>query len=129
MLFRSVNTMADTTANGRANQLRAARFIPAVDYIRAQRVRTLLVSRMNALFEGPSGVAAFLAPATSGSVTAANVSGHPAITVPAGLDNGLPIGLMVTGPHDQESRMLEVAAAFEMARGPWAGPPAFTPAG
>lgn len=121
----AINEMADKTANGRANQLRAARFIPAVDYIRAQRVRTLLVTQMNALFEGPSRVDAVLAPSSSGSVTAANVTGHPAITVPAGLDGGLPVGVMVTGPHDQEARVLQVAAAFETARGPWAAPPAY----
>ena len=70
-------------------------------------------------------MAAFLAPATSGSVTAANVTGHPAITVPAGLDQGLPVGLMVTGPLDAEARVLQVASAFEAARGPWSGPPAY----
>ena len=121
----AINEMADKTANGRANQLRAARFIPAVDYIRAQRVRTLLVAQVNALFAGDAGVAAFLAPATSGSVATANVTGHPAITVPAGLDNGLPVGVMVTGAHDQEARVLQVASAYEAARGPWSGPPAY----
>src|SRR5262249_33814489 len=51
-LIRSggINELADQGQNGRANQLRASRFIPAVDYIRAQRVRTLLVEHMNALF-------------------------------------------------------------------------------
>ena len=47
----AINELADKGPNGRANQLRAARFIPAVDYIRAQRVRTLLLQQMNALFE------------------------------------------------------------------------------
>jgi hypothetical protein len=40
-----INDLEDKGPNGRANQLRATRFIPAVDYIRAQRVRTLLLSR------------------------------------------------------------------------------------
>jgi Asp-tRNA(Asn)/Glu-tRNA(Gln) amidotransferase A subunit family amidase len=107
-----INELADTSVNGRANQLRAARFIPAVDYVRAQRARTLLVADMNRVFEK---VDVFLAPASSDAVTVANLTGHPGITVPCGLIAGLPVGLMATGPLYQESRILRVAAAFEAA--------------
>jgi Asp-tRNA(Asn)/Glu-tRNA(Gln) amidotransferase A subunit family amidase len=107
-----INEMADKTVNGRANQLRAARFIPAVDYIRAQRARTLLLQQMNALFEK---VDVFLATPASDSVNVCNLTGHPAIVVPAGFVDGLPIGLMVTGPLFKEERILHVAAAFEAA--------------
>lgn len=110
-----INEMADKGVNGRANQLRAARFIPAVDYIRAQRVRTLLLQQVSALFSGPNGLHSFLAPSTSDSVTACNLTGHPAITIPAGFVDGLPIGLMATGPLYKEERVLEAAAAFEAA--------------
>lgn len=116
-----INEMADKGVNGRANQLRASRFIPAVDYIRAQRVRTLLLQQVSALFgsttpgSGLTKIDAFLAPSTSDSVTACNLTGHPAITLPAGFVDGLPIGLMVTGPLYDEGRLLEVAAAFEAA--------------
>jgi Asp-tRNA(Asn)/Glu-tRNA(Gln) amidotransferase A subunit family amidase len=107
-----INEMADTSVNGRANQLRAARFIPAVDYVRAQRARTLLLGAMNQLFEN---LDTFLAPSSSDAVTMCNLTGHPAITVPAGFVDGLPIGLMVTGPLFQEERVLRAAAAFEAA--------------
>lgn len=110
-----INEMADKGVNGRANQLRAARFIPAVDYIRAQRVRTLLLQQVSAFFEGPQAIHTFLAPSTSDSVTACNLTGHPAITIPAGFVDGLPIGLMATGPLYKEERVLEAAAAFEAA--------------
>jgi Asp-tRNA(Asn)/Glu-tRNA(Gln) amidotransferase A subunit family amidase len=108
----AINDLADKGANGRANQLRAARFIPAVDYIRAQRVRSLLLQQMNELFDK---VDVFLAPSTSDSVTTSNLTGHPAITVPAGFVEGLPVGLMVTGPLYKEERVLQAAAAFEAA--------------
>jgi Asp-tRNA(Asn)/Glu-tRNA(Gln) amidotransferase A subunit family amidase len=108
----AINDLADKGPNGRANQLRAARFIPAVDYIRAQRVRTLLLQQMNALFEK---VDVFLAPSSSDAVTTCNLTGHPAMTVPAGLVDGLPVGLMVTGPLFREDRVIQVAAAFEAA--------------
>jgi Asp-tRNA(Asn)/Glu-tRNA(Gln) amidotransferase A subunit family amidase len=108
----AINELADTGVNGRANQLRASRFIPAVDYIRAQRARTLLLQQMNELF---GMIDTLLAPASSDTVTIGNLTGHPAITVPAGFNDGLPVGLMAVGPLYQEQRVLRVAAAFEAA--------------
>jgi Asp-tRNA(Asn)/Glu-tRNA(Gln) amidotransferase A subunit family amidase len=107
-----INQLADKGPNSRANQLRAARFIPAVEYIRAQRVRTLLVQQMNALFES---VDVFLAPANSDSVTMTNLTGHPALVLPAGFVDQLPVGLMVTGKLWDEATVLRAAAAFEAA--------------
>ncbi|HYM23021.1 MAG TPA: amidase, partial [Vicinamibacterales bacterium] len=63
--------------NDRANQLRASRFIPAVEYLRAQRVRTLLGRSMEDVFDGCDAV---LTPSTSPSVTTTNLTGHPAVT-------------------------------------------------
>lgn len=48
-----------------------------------------------------------------------NVTGHPAITLPAGRSaNGLPFGLQVTGPRHAEDLLLAVAGAWEAAH-PW----------
>jgi Asp-tRNA(Asn)/Glu-tRNA(Gln) amidotransferase A subunit family amidase len=107
-----INELADTTVNGRANQLRAARFIPAVDYIRAQRARTLLLRQMNQLFDTVDVV---LTSTSSDAVVMANLTGHPAITVPAGFVDGLPVGLLLTGPLLREDRVLRAAMAFESA--------------
>ena len=107
-----INELADQGMNGRANQLRATRFIPAVEYIRAQRIRTLLVRQMNALFET---VDVFVAPSQSESVTMTNLTGHPAVVLPAGFVDGLPIGLMLTGRLWDETTLLRAAAAFEHA--------------
>jgi amidase len=44
------------------------------------------------------------------------VTGHPAISVPAGFTpDGLPVGLQLVGRFRQERRLLEIAAAFEAA--------------
>ncbi len=48
-----------------------------------------------------------------------NLTGHPAISVPAGwTDAGLPVGLQIVGPWRDDERVLKVAAAYEQAR-PW----------
>ena len=107
----SINELADKGPNGRANQLRASRFIPAVEYIRAQRVRTLLLHRMNALFDS---VDILLAPSQSDSVTMTNLTGHPAVVMPAGFVDDLPIALMLTGKLWDEATLLRAAAVFEV---------------
>ena len=57
----------------------------------------------------------FLAPSSSDSVTMTNLTGHPAIVVPAGMADKLPVALMVTGKLWGEADILSVAAAFEAA--------------
>jgi amidase len=46
-----------------------------------------------------------------------SVTGHPAITVPAGLADGLPTGLMLIGRHGSEATLLAAAQAFEQLGG------------
>lgn len=110
-----VRELAGKGANHRANQLRAARYIPAVEYIRAQRVRTLLLQQVEALF---TTVNAFVTPSSSASVTMTNLTGHPAIVVKSGFVEGMPEAVMVTGRLFDEATILRVAHAYER-RTPW----------
>jgi Asp-tRNA(Asn)/Glu-tRNA(Gln) amidotransferase A subunit family amidase len=110
-----VRELAGKGANNRANQLRAARYIPAVEYIRAQRVRTLLLQQMNALF---TKIDAFIAPSSSASVTMTNLTGHPAIVLKSGFVEGMPEAVMVTGRLYDEATILRIAHAYER-RTPW----------
>jgi Asp-tRNA(Asn)/Glu-tRNA(Gln) amidotransferase A subunit family amidase len=59
---------------------------------------------------------------------AANLTGHPALSVPAGVSaNGVPFGLMVTAPRFRDDLALAVGSAWEAAR-PWsASAPGFEP--
>jgi amidase len=52
-----------------------------------------------------------------------DVSGHPATSVPAGLSDGLPAGLMIVGRHLADATCLRVARAFEQAVGGFPTPP------
>jgi amidase len=48
-----------------------------------------------------------------------NLSGHPAITIPAGTDgSGCPAGLQIVARHHDDARLLEVASALELVA-PW----------
>ncbi len=51
-----------------------------------------------------------------------DVSGHPACSVPAGLVNGLPTGMMIMGKHFDDATVLRVANTFEQAVGGFPSP-------
>jgi amidase len=54
-----------------------------------------------------------------------DVTGHPATSVPAGLSDGLPAGLMIVGRHLADGTCLRVARAFENAVGGFPVPPGY----
>jgi Asp-tRNA(Asn)/Glu-tRNA(Gln) amidotransferase A subunit family amidase len=49
-----------------------------------------------------------------------NMTGHPVLTIPAGIAKGLPVGIQVVAKRYDERAALSVAAALEEAR-PWTG--------
>jgi amidase len=52
-----------------------------------------------------------------------DVSGHPATSVPAGLSDGLPVGMMLVGRRFEDTTCLKVAHAFEQLVGGFPAPP------
>jgi amidase len=52
-----------------------------------------------------------------------DVSGHPATSVPAGLSDGLPVGMMIVGRRGADGTCLRVARAYESAVGGFPAPP------
>jgi Asp-tRNA(Asn)/Glu-tRNA(Gln) amidotransferase A subunit family amidase len=91
---------------------RESRFIPAVEYIRAQRARTLLCRKMDALM---ANYDVFLSPSGGASLGITNLTGHPAACLKAGFVDGLPQALMITGRLYDEATVLRVALAYERA--------------
>ncbi|GAA4737502.1 amidase [Nocardioides endophyticus] len=51
-----------------------------------------------------------------------DVTGHPACTIPAGLSDGLPVGLMVIGKKFEDAAVLRAAHAFEHTLGTLTAP-------
>ena len=116
----AVDELEGQGPSDRSSQLRASRFIPAVDYLRAQRLRTLLIGEIEDIL-GP--VDAFLAPPSSDSVNMTNLTGHPCLVLPAGFVNSaagldLPQNIMLTGHLDDEATLLDLGLAFERET-PW----------
>jgi Asp-tRNA(Asn)/Glu-tRNA(Gln) amidotransferase A subunit family amidase len=109
---KGVDQLTEQGAGAWPNTFRASRFIPAVEYIRAQRARTLLNRQMDALM---SKYDVFLSPTGSGSLGITNLTGHPAACLKAGFVDGLPQALMITGKVYGEADVLRVALAYERA--------------
>ncbi len=116
------------------NAFRTARFYPAVEYIQANRARTLAVQQVSALFEQ---VDVIVTPSTDTQLIATNLTGHPAIIVPNGLRGadapkppaiddgdhddiggpGTPVSLTFLGGHFQEAKVAAFASAYQEATG------------
>lgn len=79
------------------------------------------VSRHYGLGRSPADVASF-EPEMIGNTAPFDVSGHPACSVPAGLADGLPAGMMIIGRHFDDATVLRVAHAFEQAVGGFPAP-------
>jgi Asp-tRNA(Asn)/Glu-tRNA(Gln) amidotransferase A subunit family amidase len=109
----AINQLSGQDANDWPNTFRSSRFIPAVEYIRAQRARTLLMREMDELM---SKWDVFVSPAPGSlSLLITNLTGHPAVCVPCGFPKGLPQSIMFTGGLYDEGSPLRVALAYERA--------------
>jgi Asp-tRNA(Asn)/Glu-tRNA(Gln) amidotransferase A subunit family amidase len=117
------------------NIFRAARFYPAVEYIQANRARTLAMRRMAQLFEE---VDIIVAPSNSDSqLMITNLTGHPAVILPNGFRGadapkppavdtgeddtiggpGTPVSLTFLGRLYDDSTLLAFAAAYQQKTG------------
>ena len=95
------------------NTFRTNRFVPAVEFIRAQRARTLLMRRMDEMMQKCD---VFLSPTGGASLSITNLTGHPAMCLKAGfVTENRPIALMITGRLYGEATLLRVGLAFEQA--------------
>jgi Asp-tRNA(Asn)/Glu-tRNA(Gln) amidotransferase A subunit family amidase len=78
------------------------------------------VNREDGLTTGPTAVGGVLVdPSIGWCLTYPfNFTGHPAASIPAGLADGLPVGLQIVGRRHDDVGVLAASAAFE-AGAPW----------
>ena len=93
------------------NTFRSSRFIPAVEYLQAQRVRSLLIEQMD---EKLKGLDAYIAPSFSANLVLTNLTGQPAIAIPNGFTAaGLPTTITFMGQLYEEGTLLALAKAYQ----------------
>lgn len=116
------------------NDFRIARFYPAVEYIQANRARSLAIQQVSALFQK---VDIIVAATNSEQLVVTNLTGHPACIVPNGLrgpdappppavdtgneDNiggpGTPVSITFLANHYHDAKLCAFARAYQQATG------------
>jgi Asp-tRNA(Asn)/Glu-tRNA(Gln) amidotransferase A subunit family amidase len=112
---------------------RAARFIPAVEYLQANRARALAMEALARVFDDFDVI---VAPTSSQQLVATNLTGHPALILPNGFRGqdapparkndqgeiegnyggpGTPVSLTFLGQLYGEGRLLALACAYQTA--------------
>ena len=96
------------------NNFRQARMIPAVEYIQANRIRSLLISQVNSLFQDYDVI---IAPSFGGDqMLMTNLTGHPCLVMPNGMnDKGSPASICLLGNLFDEGTLIEVARHYQLA--------------
>ena len=116
------------------NVFRVARFYSAVDYIQAQRARTLAMEAMAMMF---AEVDVIVTPSNGAQLSATNLTGHPAVIVPNGVRGedaplpehtgdghpengggpGTPVSITFLGGLYSDARLAAFARAYQEATG------------
>ncbi len=96
------------------NRFRESRFIPAVEYIQANRIRYQLIQGMETFMQT---VDLYVAPSFGGdNLLRTNLTGHPCVVLPNGFnDNGSPVSISFIGRLYDEGTILAVANAYQSA--------------
>ncbi len=104
--------MVRQVRNAWPNTFRQARFIPAVEYIKANRLRTQLIVDMQKVFEK---VDLYVHPSWVGnSLRITNLTGHPCLVMPNGFQqNGRPTSITFTGKLMDEATLLSFAKKWQ----------------
>jgi Asp-tRNA(Asn)/Glu-tRNA(Gln) amidotransferase A subunit family amidase len=94
------------------NTFRSGRFIPAVEYIQANRHRTVLMGQMEVLMKDFDVI---ITPSDGGSqLLVTNLTGHPCVVVPNGFnEEGSPTSISFIGNLFDEASILRVAKAYQ----------------
>jgi Asp-tRNA(Asn)/Glu-tRNA(Gln) amidotransferase A subunit family amidase len=98
--------------NAWPNEFRKARFIPAVEYINANRIRYELIQEINAVLMDYDAI---ITPTFGGTqVLMTNLTGHPCVVLPNGFDrNNRPGSFSLIGNLFEEEKILRLAMKYQ----------------
>tara|TARA_B100001996_G_scaffold375416_1_gene355329 strand:+ start:51 stop:1511 length:1461 start_codon:yes stop_codon:yes gene_type:complete len=99
-------------------------------YKKAQQIRTLVVDEFNNAFKDFDVLLAPTSPTTAFKINEktndpikmyqsdlctipVNIAGLPAISIPAGFDNNLPVGIQIIGPQNGDQKVIQFAHKFQ----------------
>jgi Asp-tRNA(Asn)/Glu-tRNA(Gln) amidotransferase A subunit family amidase len=104
--------MVEQDKGSRANSLRQSRFIPAVEYLQANRHRRMLIEEMHWLIKDYDVV---ISPTFGGrQMLITNLTGHPVVSVPNGFDKkGRPTSITLVGNYFDEAKILALAEVYQ----------------
>ena len=104
--------MVQQHKNAWPNIFRAGRFVTAVEYLQAQRVRSLIIQQMH---EKLKGIDVYISPSFAGSnLVMTNLTGHPCVVLPNGFQkNGMPTTITFMGQLYGEANVLALAKLYQ----------------
>jgi len=100
------------------NSFRTARFIPAVDYVNANRLRSIAIQKWDDLMRTVDVIVTPTSAVNLSQLVATNLTGHPAVIVPNGFrEDGTPVSLTFLAGLFEEAKALAVARVYQDATG------------
>lgn len=104
--------LTDQRKSAWPNSFRAARFIPAVDYINASRIRSQLVKEY---YEKTRDFDVIVSPSFGGTqLLTTNLTGNPCVVLPNGFnDKGSPTSISFLGKLYGEAAVISLARAYQ----------------
>lgn len=99
-------------------------------YLKAQQARQLLINQFDALFESYDILLSPVTPTTAfgfgentddpmkmylsdAMTVGVSLAGLPALSVPAGVSDGLPVGIQLIAPRQEDARLFDLASSME----------------
>lgn len=106
--------LSEQNPESRANSLRQSRFIPAAEYLQANRHRKILIEKFNSLMKDFDFIVVPSDGRNQSLLT--NLTGHPAISIPTGFDKeGHPTSVILIGNLYDDAPILEAAYIIQQA--------------
>ena len=106
--------LSEQNPESRANSLRQSRFIPAAEYLQANRHRKVLIEKFNTIMKEYDFIVVPSDGRNQSLLT--NLTGHPAISIPTGWDKGgHPTSVILIGNLYDDAPILEAAYIIQQA--------------